>query len=132
MADSSEPSAFEWLDFVDLAKFLAERGDEASLRSSVSRGYYAVFHLAQVALMRLDPDFDPHRVRDSHKLVWDQLAALKQRYPQAANAARNGRTLADRRTKADYKITAGDWPKQSKDALVEVNRAVVALTKLLA
>jgi uncharacterized protein (UPF0332 family) len=132
VADSTEPSAFEWLDFVELAHCLAERGDEASLRSSVSRGYYAVFHLAQVALTRHDPDFDQHRGSDSHKLVWDRLAALKRNYPQAANAARNGRTLADRRKKADYKITAGDWPKQSKDALVEVTRAVAALTKLLA
>lgn len=129
MTDSTEPSTFVWLDFVDLARFLAERGDEASLRSSVSRGYYAVFHLAQAVLSRHDPDFDQHRGSDSHKLVWDRLAALQRR--QATTAARSGRSLADKRKKADYKITAGDWPKQSKDALVEVNRAIAALNELL-
>lgn len=129
MADSAEPDAFEWLDFVDLARFLAERGDEASLRSSVSRGYYAVFHLAQVALTRHDPDFDQHRGSDSHKLVWDRLAALERR--QAKNAARSGRSLLNKRKLADYHRSASDWPKQCDTALAEVHRAIAALTDLL-
>jgi uncharacterized protein (UPF0332 family) len=128
VADSTGPNKFKWLDFADLACFLAERDDEASLRSSVSRGYYAVFHLALLVLSRHDPEFDQHRGSDSHKLVWDRLAALKRR--QATTAARSGRSLADKRKKADYKITAGDWTKQSQDALVEVTRTVAALSEL--
>jgi hypothetical protein len=101
VADSTGPNKFKWLDFADLACFLAERDDEASLRSSVSRGYYAVFHLALLVLSRHDPEFDQHRGSDSHKLVWDRLAALKRR--QATTAARSGRSLADKRKKADYR-----------------------------
>jgi uncharacterized protein (UPF0332 family) len=130
MADSTEPNAFEWLEFVDLAHFLAERSDEASLRSSVSSGYYAVFHLAQVALTRYDPDFDQHRGSESHKTVWDRLAALERR--QAKTAARSGRSLLHKRKLADYQRSASDWPKQTKTALEEVNRAVTALNDLLA
>jgi uncharacterized protein (UPF0332 family) len=130
VVDPSEASEFDWNDFLKLAQFLAERGDEASLRSSVSRGYYAVFHLAQVALARHDPDFEQHRGSDSHKLVWDRLAALERR--QATTAARSGRSLLNKRKLADYQRSASNWPKQSETALIELNRVVTALNDLLA
>jgi uncharacterized protein (UPF0332 family) len=129
VADSAEPSEFDWLDYLKLAQFLAERGDEASLRSSVSRGYYAVFHLAQVALTRHDPEFNQHRGSDSHKLVWDRLAALDRR--QATTAARSGRSLLSKRKLADYQRSASNWPKQSETSLEEIRRVVAALKELL-
>jgi uncharacterized protein (UPF0332 family) len=124
-----DPSEFDWREFAKLAEFLAERGDEASLRSSVSRAYYAVFHLAQAALTRHDPDFDQHRGSDSHKLVWDRLAALGRR--QATTAARSGRSLLDKRKLADYRRSESNWPKQTETALAELHRALTALTDLL-
>jgi len=37
---------FNWDQYFTLAQFLETRGDEASLRSSVSRVYYSAFHKA--------------------------------------------------------------------------------------
>jgi len=38
--------AFDWFQFLQLAQTLAMKGDEASKRTSISRAYYSVFHLA--------------------------------------------------------------------------------------
>ena len=38
---------FDWREFHNLAINLSKNSDEASLRSSVSRAYYAAFHLAR-------------------------------------------------------------------------------------
>lgn len=40
-------SSFNWGDYFSLAKSLAKKSDEASLRSSVSRAYYAAFCTAR-------------------------------------------------------------------------------------
>lgn len=125
----TEPTAFDWSEFASLAVRLAEQDDEASLRTSVSRGYYAVFHLAQQVLELHDPEFHTLRVKDSHKLVWDRLAALKRK--QAKTAERSGRSLLHKRKDADYRVDTADWPRQTKNALAEMQRALSALTDLL-
>ncbi len=38
--------AFDWLDYLKLAKELAARADKASKRSAISRAYYFVFNTA--------------------------------------------------------------------------------------
>lgn len=44
---------FDWDDFLSLATDLANRrGDEAALRTAVSRAYYATFHAAREYLVR--------------------------------------------------------------------------------
>lgn len=126
---NGEPAAFDWFEFASLAVKLAEQDDEASLRTSVSRSYYAVFHLAQRVLERHDAEFHTMRVSDSHKLVWDRLAALNRR--QATTAERKGRSLLHKRKDADYRVDASDWPRQTEKALAEMQLALTALTDLL-
>jgi hypothetical protein len=128
-ASQDEGTPFSWTDFVVLAEALAGMDDEASLRTAVSRGYYAVFHLAQMVLERHDPEFHSLRVSDSHKQVWDRLQSIDRR--QAKTAVRSGRSLLNKRKQADYRLNVGDWPRQTTQALAEVKRAVAALTDLL-
>jgi len=39
-------ASFDWSDYLELAQELANRADEASLRSAISRAFYYVYHLA--------------------------------------------------------------------------------------
>lgn len=126
---STEGVPFDWRDFVGLAELLAERHDEASLRTSVSRGYYAVFHLARRVLERHDGEFHAMRGSDSHKLVWDRLAALDRR--QAKTAVRVGKNLLAVRKHADYQLGGDNWPRRATESLIDVRRAVAALNDLL-
>jgi uncharacterized protein (UPF0332 family) len=41
---------FDWDDFLVLAKELAQNNDEASLRTSISRIYYAVYWKVRIQL----------------------------------------------------------------------------------
>lgn len=126
--DASEP--FRWLDFIELASELAERQDEASLRTAVSRSYYALFHTAQVVLEHLDPDYSVHRSRDSHKQVWDRLGSIGRR--QTKSAMNRGRSLLHTRKQADYRLKgSSDWPKTAKDAVARAESAIKVLRDLL-
>ncbi len=39
--------AFDWNDYLTFAQELKSRGDEAAVRSAISRAYYCVFHCAK-------------------------------------------------------------------------------------
>ena len=129
MSEQTPEPTFAWEDFFELAAVLAERGDEASQRSAVSRAYYAVFNVAQSVLEAHDPNYNSMRSRDSHKQVWDRLRALDRR--QARSAERSGRSLLNKRKSADYTLGLGDWPNRTKQALVEAKRALASLNDLL-
>jgi hypothetical protein len=47
---------FYWLDYLDLARRLANDLEEASQRSSISRAYYAAFHTAKRHIEELHPE----------------------------------------------------------------------------
>lgn len=130
MADNDTPQPFTWHDFLALAKELADRNDEASQRTAVSRSYYAVFHCARLVVDRFDPDYARHKTRDSHQAVWDQLKAL--RYRQAKNAEMRGRNLLHVRKQADYELGGdGDWRRRAQDAVTRAAAALTGLAELL-
>jgi uncharacterized protein (UPF0332 family) len=129
--DEDKPSeGFCWQDFLEFARQLAERDDEAAQRTAVSRSYYAVFHTAREVLGRLDPEFAPLRSGDSHRQVWDRLARLPQR--QAKNAGRKCKSLLSARRAADYDHKARDWPRRCELALYEAEQAMASLRDLVA
>jgi hypothetical protein len=39
---------FNWSGYLQLAEELAERRDEASMRSALSRAYYYIYHLGKL------------------------------------------------------------------------------------
>ena len=51
---------FDFNEFLTLAEELARRNDEASKRSSISRAYYTVYHLA---FPRAETNVGPYRTR---------------------------------------------------------------------
>ncbi|MFL5800989.1 MAG: hypothetical protein ACJ8CR_04530 [Roseiflexaceae bacterium] len=64
--------SFQWSRYLDLARELAGKlvtveGQEAKLRSSISRAYYAVFHKAKEHLLTVDR-LPPHDINE-HEYV---------------------------------------------------------------
>lgn len=89
--------AFNWRDYFTLARTLAGANDDASKRSSVSRAYYFVFHLA---LQRAELNCGPRQGGNTHQWCWD-------RYIYTQNDASHqigidGNRLKSRRVKVDY------------------------------
>jgi uncharacterized protein (UPF0332 family) len=61
---------FNWNEYYLLAQELAQRQEEAALRSAISRAYYATYCLARNALVQ--KGFAIPRT-NTHKWVWDQF-----------------------------------------------------------
>jgi hypothetical protein len=88
---------FDWNEYLTLAEQLAQRNDEASKRSSVSRAYYSAFH---DAFSRAEQNCGPKQGGNSHQWCWD-------RYIYTPDAACNqigvdGDRLKAKRVRADY------------------------------
>jgi len=93
-------------DFLELAKQLASRRDEASLRTAVNRAYYALFHNGR----RIVKDFRPHwpvpTGPEVHKVLPDYLMriGLDEQIPEFITLANEIKKLRRRRREADYDI----------------------------
>ena len=74
-------STFDFMEFRRVAESLAAQGEEAELRSAVSRLYYALFHVARnrtgVFSSRDSHSKVVRAVRTKSKSVGDQLNSLK-------------------------------------------------------
>lgn len=89
---------FAWSRYLELAKELALRTDEASLRSAISRAYYAAYCTARNALRsRRELGVD---VRESHAVVWN--AFLSRPDPNQRKIGMEGKRLHMARRRADY------------------------------
>jgi hypothetical protein len=89
--------AFDWNNYFTLAKNLAQRDDEASKRTSVSRAYYSAFH---DALSRAEGNCGPKQGGNSHQWCWDRYI-----YTQDAACKQlgiDGGRLKAKRHRADY------------------------------
>ena len=62
--------AFDWADYLELARDLASRSDEASQRTAISRAYYAAFGNASHLLRREGVSFPQ---QDVHQFVWSEF-----------------------------------------------------------
>jgi len=109
---------FEWEDFLALAERLVrEVDDESSLRTGISRAYYAAYH---VAAIRVRANGLLTR-RHTHQRAWSSLAS------EAAleDAARSGDFLRRLRVAADYRGRfPGDIRAQVRTS-VELARDVI-------
>ena len=90
--------AFAWTDFLELAKEISSRSDDAALRSALSRAYYAAFGMAIDALEAAGHSIS--RAAAAHSQVWLL-------YQQANNGPRHyigvdGARLRNLRRMADY------------------------------
>jgi uncharacterized protein (UPF0332 family) len=95
---------FDWTEYTRLAEELRMRGDEASLRSAISRAYYSVYHQARDYL--LAEGIQLSRNDSSHKVVWNRYKGIGGASCRAVGL--NGERLNDNRTQADYENELGN------------------------
>ena len=103
---------FDPLDFFKLAKELAG-GDEASIRTSIGRAYYASFLIARD---RLELEL---RIPEVHQRI---VEILYKKYPLAANnlhQLRRLRNLSDYDTKAVLKPTDSEKALELASVVIE-------------
>jgi hypothetical protein len=125
----SESHVFGWRDFLTLAQELAERqGDEAALRTAISRAYYASYCSAADHVLRRTPGLSPFDL--GHERVW-------RTFQDPANLVRwrvfdDGMALRAARLQADYWIPLRGHrlTTQVKDALRLSSRLFDALGNL--
>jgi hypothetical protein len=94
---------FDWDQYRVLAEELRLREDEASLRSSVSRLYYAIYWRARLHLEN-NEGFILSRQGESHKQIWREYQAMGRAH---RGIGINGDRLHFNRLQADYEANAG-------------------------
>lgn len=118
---------FDWSTFLDLAERLAESSDEASLRSAISRGYYALFHRARRYAVRHQfqppgPPISTHqaliawfkqRPSDEEREIGDELDDLRKL-----------------RNDADYQVRSDFVPQFVKATLILCRRYLQQVDQL--
>jgi len=114
-------------DILVLADNLSLQGNEAAWRSSVSRAYYACFHVAR-QVGRVQP-----KGHDSHAQVWSAIHLLSRTRPRpwdCINASKKGQALKARREQADYEIQSALSRQDCLDALALARKLIESLRRL--
>ena len=109
---------FDPVDFLHLAEKLMKERNEASIRTSISRAYYASFLIAKdkLSIMLKPPDV--------HKEVIKQLYKLS---PIAGNSLHNLRRL---RNTADYDIKTKVTANEGDTALKLAKLVILEMEKI--
>jgi hypothetical protein len=93
---ASQP--FDWAGYLRLANELASRNDEACLRSSLSRAYYYVYHLALIRARR--NGFQARPGESTHVQLWRLYNGSPE--PACLNLGQMALRLKEKRERADY------------------------------
>lgn len=119
--------SFDWKNYLDLAKKLAaDKGNEASLRSAVSRAYYCVFNLAMTKAK--SNDFRPKDDAGSHDQLWTLYGRNTDEHcPKISNI---GARMKRRRVKADYYSNITKLEDEVADALSDADECIAMLSAL--
>jgi hypothetical protein len=117
---------FDWEEYLALAALLAaDTGNEASLRTAISRAYYAAYHAA-ATYVRTEGLL---RRRHTHQRVWNALAEGPD--PERSDAGRRGDLLRRVRLDADYSNPfPEDLVKQARDAVPQARSIIELLRRL--
>ncbi len=125
---------FDWSEYFNLAKELAETSEEAELRSAVSRAYYSAFCLARNYLRDIeqDPTLSRNKTYDInvHKYVADEFIHHKSKSKTMIEIGNDLNRLRPRRNKADYEDTIFNLQKEARTALMLAQNIILALSKL--
>jgi uncharacterized protein (UPF0332 family) len=115
--------AFDWAKYLILAEELAMRmSDEASLRSAVSRAYYAAFCTARNRLLQEGEDIP--ETGDAHRIIWTKLRESIQKDRKEIGI--NGSRLRESRRRADYENEYPNLGAAVEDAVAKA-RYVLSL-----
>ncbi len=123
--------SFDWTEYLGLAKELAGYGktpasEEARLRSTVSRAYYAAFGVARNTSRHQEGIALPRG--DVHKYVWDQFKRSSN--PVRKEIGAYGDRLKKDRVKADYDDTIAGLPSLAWKALTHSSLVIERLRRL--
>jgi uncharacterized protein (UPF0332 family) len=113
------------LEFLDLASEWAVGSREGEWRSSISRAYYAVFHVARDLLTQVG--FQVPAASASHQYLYQRLNNCGE--PTVQKAASLLNNLRNERNFADYDLGT---PVDEQRAIEAVNDAVTVNTALVA
>jgi uncharacterized protein (UPF0332 family) len=89
---------FNWEDYHRLADDLKGRGDDAALRTAISRVYYSAYNQARIHLQQRGIALDVSGA-SSHERIWREYLGKSK---AAGSVCRYGKDLHTKRVKADY------------------------------
>ena len=122
---------FDWTEFLSIAEEIFQKvskisqvdlSEEAVCRTAISRAYYFAFHVSQMCLIEINPDFRSFYGAGSHNDVINGLKNLKEiRYRKIANYLEKFKIM---RVKADY--DSERYPKR-----FEIGNIVAELQKAI-
>ena len=108
---------FDWHEYLTLAQDLGRRPEESSLRSSISRAYYYVYHLA---LTRAEQNgFRPTPGESTHAQLWRLFH--KSPEPACINLGQLALRLKEKRERADYRPIYRRIEQEVPDALADAD-----------
>ena len=117
-------AAFDWSQYLVLAKDLGSRSEEAAVRSAISRAYYAAYNVARsfcanAGISIIDTG-------NLHKDLWD--AFLRKGGRTFASVYDKGQRLRRKRTKADYDSEVSGLSSVTADSLRDAD-AILSFLK---
>jgi len=118
---------FNWTAYLELAKELAQRHDEASQRSAMSRAYYAAFCSARNWLRDRDQVLIPTTF-EAHSTVWDEFQRSPER--RRRQIGQLGHRLRNSRRKVDYDDTVPGLSHLVGDAMTKADSLLSILVGL--
>jgi len=118
---------FAWTAYLTLAQELGARAeDEAALRSSMSRAYYAAYNMALIKLRVLQIPVDEQLA--AHEKVWTAFTSHSDAACHSIGVL--GDRLKKSRRKADYEEVVSNIVSETAQALVLSRIVVDRLQKL--
>ncbi len=117
---------FDWANYLMLAKRLAREGDDAALRTAISRAYYAAYNQARRQLAREGVAIP--REQDSHKALWDKYRNADD--DERRSIGEKGDELRRFRRQADYDDYLPNLENYAKVAVTTAENILKALKRL--
>jgi uncharacterized protein (UPF0332 family) len=125
---------FDWSEYFNLAKELAETSKEAELRSAVSRAYYSAFCLARNYLRDIQqyPRLWRKKTYDinAHQYVAEKFIYNQSKSQIMIEIGKDLSRLRKMRNKADYEDTMFNLKREARTALMLAQNILLALSKL--
>lgn len=117
---------FDWRGYFSLAEQLSRNTDEASHRSSISRAYYYIYHLADSrAKANHYRRSDEHTV---HKSLWQYYERNENQ--DCRKIAVIGQRLLQKRNKADYEDSYPRLSEEMVEVLIKANNCAAVFASL--
>jgi len=125
---------FDWSEYFNLAKELAETSEEAELRSAVSRAYYSAFCLARNYLrdIQQDPKLWRQKTYDinAHQYVAEKFIYNQSKSHTMIEIGKDLSRLRKMRDKAEYDDTMFNLKREARTAFMLAQNIISALSNL--